>query len=128
MGIVSFLKSLLSSISFSLIDLATLCTEYIPGFSLIQVIMVHDYWTHVGERDFVRRMLTGTRAILGWFEQFEDHVKFNGTLGPIPYWSFMDWNLPDNYETNTALYDMFYLKALQARMIFYYPLPDNHHY
>ncbi|HTX39096.1 MAG TPA: hypothetical protein VME43_28930 [Bryobacteraceae bacterium] len=62
--------------------------QYIPGFSLWWIAMVHDYWRYVDDPAFVRSMLPGVRAVLSFFEQYQ---KPNGSLGPLPWWRFLDW-------------------------------------
>ena len=62
--------------------------QYIPTFSPIWVAMVHDYWMHRDEPEYVRGFLPGIRAVLGWFERRIDET---GMLGPIPWWPFVDW-------------------------------------
>ncbi len=62
--------------------------QYIPGFSLWWIGMLHDYWWYVDDPEFVRRMLPGVRAVLSFFEQYQ---KPNGSLGPLPWWRFLDW-------------------------------------
>jgi hypothetical protein len=62
--------------------------QYIPTFSLIWVAMVHDYWMHRDDLAYVRGMLPGIRGVLGWYER---HVDQTGLLGPMPWWSFVDW-------------------------------------
>jgi len=62
--------------------------QYIPTFSLFWVAMVHDYWMHRDDSDYVRSMLTGVRSVLSWFE---DKVDETGLVGPLPFWPFADW-------------------------------------
>jgi len=62
--------------------------QYIPGFSLWWIGMVHDYWWYVNDAEFVRRMLPGVRAVLSFFEGYQ---KPNGSLGPLPWWRYLDW-------------------------------------
>ena len=62
--------------------------QYIPGFSLWWIGMVHDYWRYQDDPAFVRSMLAGVRAVLGFFQSLQ---KQDGSLGPIPWWSFVDW-------------------------------------
>ena len=62
--------------------------QYIPTFSLIWVAMVHDYWMHRDDVAYVRSMLPGIRGVLAWYER---HVDQTGLLGPMPWWSFVDW-------------------------------------
>jgi alpha-L-rhamnosidase len=62
--------------------------QYIPTFSLIWVAMVHDYWMHRDDPTFVRGFLPGIRGVLGWYER---HLDETGLLGPMRWWSFVDW-------------------------------------
>ena len=62
--------------------------QYIPTFSPIWVAMVHDYWMHRDDPEYVRGFLPGIRAVLGWFERRIDET---GMLGPISWWPFVDW-------------------------------------
>jgi hypothetical protein len=62
--------------------------EYIPPYSLIWTMMVHDYWMHRSEPEYVRRFLLGVRGVLAWFE---DRVDGEGLLGPIPWWPCVDY-------------------------------------
>lgn len=62
--------------------------QYIPTFSLIWIAMIHDYWMHRDEPDYVRGFLPGVRGVLHWFEQRIDET---GLLGPIPQWPYVDW-------------------------------------
>ena len=50
--------------------------------------MVHDYFLHLDDPEFVRERLAGVRGILDWFAQ---HVDGTGLLGPMPYWNYVDW-------------------------------------
>jgi len=63
-------------------------TQIIPPFSLIYVAMVHDYFLHRDDPEFVRERLGGVRGILDWFGH---HVDATGMLGPMPYWNYVDW-------------------------------------
>ncbi len=62
--------------------------QYIPPFSLWWIGMVHDYWRYVDDAAFVRDMLPGVRAVLGFFARYQ---KPNGGLGRLPWWNFVDW-------------------------------------
>ena len=42
--------------------------QYIPPFSLWWIGMVHDYYRYVDDPAFVREMLNGVRAVLGFYE------------------------------------------------------------
>jgi alpha-L-rhamnosidase len=62
--------------------------QYIPPFSLWWVGMVHDYWRYQDDPEFVREMLAGVRAVLGFYARYQ---KPNGSLRPMPWWNYVDW-------------------------------------
>jgi hypothetical protein len=62
--------------------------QYIPPFSLWWIGMVHDYWRYVDDPGFVKEMLGGVRAVLGFYERFR---RADGLLGPMPWWNYVDW-------------------------------------
>jgi alpha-L-rhamnosidase len=62
--------------------------QYIPTFSLLWIAMAHDYWMHRDDASFVRDLLPGIRAVVGWFES---QVDSTGLPGPITWWPFVDW-------------------------------------
>jgi len=64
--------------------------QYIPPFSLIWVMMVHDYWMLRDDPAFVRRFLPGIRGVLGWFERRIDSTNIV-RAGDKPWWGFVDW-------------------------------------
>lgn len=63
--------------------------QIINTFSLFWVDMLHDYWRHRTDDTFLRARLTGLQAVLAWFEAKIDPQS--GLLGPLPYWTFVDW-------------------------------------
>lgn len=62
--------------------------QYIPTFSLLWIAMVHDYWMHRDDAEFVQTLLPGVRAVVGWFER---RIDATGLTGPIPWWPYVDW-------------------------------------
>jgi len=62
--------------------------QYIPTFSLLWVAMVHDFWMHREDPEFVRGFLPGVRSVVAWFER---RIAANGLVGPISWWPFVDW-------------------------------------
>jgi len=64
--------------------------QYIPPFSLIWVMMLHDYWMLRDDPAFVRRLLPGVRGVLGWFERRIDSTGLVGAKD-TPWWGFVDW-------------------------------------
>jgi alpha-L-rhamnosidase len=63
--------------------------QIINAFSLFWVGMVHDYHLLRDDPAFIRERLVGVRAVLDWFHRQVD--PNSGLLGPLPYWSFVDW-------------------------------------
>ena len=62
--------------------------QFIPGFSLWWIGMVHDYMMYVDDAAFVRQMLPGVRAVLAYFARYQ---KPNGSMRELPWWNFADW-------------------------------------
>jgi hypothetical protein len=73
--------------------------QIISPFSLFWIAMVHDYWMHRDDRTFVATQLRGVDSVLGWFEERVDPKT--GLLGPMPYWSFVDW--PDAWPWDNEI-------------------------
>jgi alpha-L-rhamnosidase len=62
--------------------------QYIPGFSLWWIGMLHDYWMYQDDPVFVKQMLPGVRAVLSFFASYQ---KPNASLANVPWWNFEDW-------------------------------------
>ncbi len=62
--------------------------QYIPTFSLVWIAMVHDFWMHRDDDQFVRSFLPGIRSVLSWFEGRLDET---GMVGSLEWWPFVDW-------------------------------------
>ncbi|MGB7581617.1 MAG: alpha-L-rhamnosidase C-terminal domain-containing protein [Sedimentisphaerales bacterium] len=63
--------------------------QIIPPYSLFWVAMVHDYWMHRDDPQFVKSYLIGIDSVLNWHEKY---IGANGMLGPLPWWNFVDWS------------------------------------
>jgi hypothetical protein len=63
--------------------------QIIPPFSLYWICMVHDYFMHCADHDFVKKYLNGIYNILHWYAEKIDGKT--GLLGAVPYWNFVDW-------------------------------------
>ena len=74
--------------------------QVITMFSLYWIDMVHDYWMYRDDRAFIAGRLMGIQNVLDWFEQHVDATT--GLLGPLPFWSFVDW--PDEWPWDNALH------------------------
>ncbi len=89
--------------------------QYIPGFSLWWIAMLHDYWWYVDDPEFVRRMLPGVRAVLNFFESYQ---QADGSLRQLPWWRYFDWvpswpngNAPQDPDGPSALFDLLLMMA-----------------
>jgi alpha-L-rhamnosidase len=89
--------------------------QYIPGFALWWVGMVHDYFWYVDDAPFVKRMLPGVRSVLDFFAGYQ---KENGSLGSLPWWRYFDWvpewpngDAPQEADGGAALFDLQLLMA-----------------
>jgi hypothetical protein len=89
--------------------------QYIPGFALWWIGMVHDYWWYVDDLPFVRQMLPGVRAVLSFFARYQ---KENGSLGPLPWWRYFDWvpewprgDAPQEADGSSAPFDLLLVMA-----------------
>jgi len=71
--------------------------QIIPPFSLFWVAMIHDYWMHRPDTEFVGEFLIGIQGVLDWYEK---HIDATGMLGPMPFWNFVDW--PNEWAWNTV--------------------------
>lgn len=92
--------------------------QVIPPFSLFWVSMLHDYWMHRKDKEFVSDMLIPVMGVLDWFEKHIDKKK--NMLGPMNWWSFVDWNkafpggTPDGaMDGNSAIITLQYVNTLQ---------------
>ena len=90
--------------------------QFIPSFSLWWIGMLHDYWWYVDDPAFVRAMQPGVRDVLSFFEARQ---KPDGTLGPLPWWRFLDWtaawpagNPPQESGGSSAPFDFLHIMAL----------------
>jgi len=62
--------------------------QYIPPYALLWIPMVHDYWMHRKDDEFVKQFLPGIRSVISWYEEHLDMEK--GLLGPMPWWNYVD--------------------------------------
>lgn len=62
--------------------------QIIPPYSLFWIAMLHDYWMHVGEPEWIESMLPAVADILEWYDS---RMAPNGLLGTMEWWNFADW-------------------------------------
>ncbi len=67
----------------------------IATFSLYWILTVHDYMMQFNDMDFVREQIPGILSVLRWYE---DRMQENGFLGPVKWWSFIDWYGEDQHD------------------------------
>lgn len=65
--------------------------QLIPPYSFFWIVMIHDYWMHRSDDNFVAARLNGIRGVIDWYE---NHLAENGLIGPTPWWNFVDWSFP----------------------------------
>ncbi len=70
--------------------------QIIPTYSLFWISMLHDYWMHRSDYDFVQQHLPGVESVLGWYERY---VNEENLLEAHPWWNFVDWSWPWHEET-----------------------------
>ncbi|MBV9988131.1 MAG: alpha-L-rhamnosidase N-terminal domain-containing protein, partial [Chitinophagaceae bacterium] len=92
--------------------------QVIPPFSLFWVSMIHDYWMHRKDDAFISDFLIPVSGVLDWFEKRIDGSK--NMLGPMKWWSFVDWNnafpggTPDGaMDGNSSIITLQYAATLQ---------------
>lgn len=64
-------------------------SQVIPPFSLFWIGMIHDYWMHRDDAEFVKTFLPEIKKVLAWHEKQID--KKRNMLGPMKFWNFVDW-------------------------------------
>ena len=62
--------------------------QYIPGFALWWVGMVHDYCWYVADAPSCAACFPACAACSSFFEGYQ---KENGSLGSLPWWRYFDW-------------------------------------
>jgi alpha-L-rhamnosidase len=62
--------------------------QYIPGFSLWWIGMLHDYSRYAGDPQFVKNYLPGMRQVISWWAARQ---QADGSMSPLPWWPYVDW-------------------------------------
>ncbi|MBC8078959.1 MAG: alpha-L-rhamnosidase [Gorillibacterium sp.] len=98
----------------------------IPPFSLLWILMIHDYWMLREDDELIKSMLPDIQRVLEWFEERVDDSKW--MLGELEHWNFVDWAWPydwqkgyggvpvgaDKGEQYSAIVTLQFVYALQA--------------
>ncbi|MGC9330165.1 MAG: family 78 glycoside hydrolase catalytic domain, partial [Candidatus Hinthialibacter sp.] len=102
--------------------------QVIPGFSLIWVKMVDDYYMHTGDASLLRETAGGVYSVLRFFEDYQTDLGF---ISKVPYWNFHDWKFeyggrPPASEEHCTLTTLLYKSALDAGVRIFEALGDQH--
>lgn len=106
--------------------------QVIPPFSLFWVSMLHDYWMQRKDDAFLSQFLVPAIGVLDWFEKHLDKQK--NMLGPMKWWSFVDWNdqfpggTPDGaMDGNSSIITLQLVNTLDqaAELFSYFGKTDN---
>ena len=62
--------------------------QYIPGYSLWWIGMLHDHYYYANDPVFIQSMLSGMESVLSYFES---ETQANGSLKKLPWWNYVDW-------------------------------------
>ncbi len=87
---------------------ATFPNRFPPGFSLLWIVSLWDYYWMTGDEALVRELYSKAQLALKWFGR---HVTPNKLLAGVPGWTFVDWAPLDQRGEQAAL------NALYARAV-----------
>lgn len=62
--------------------------QVIPAWSVHWITNIKDYFLCTGDRDTLRDLLPGMRAVLDWYRR---HTDGDGLPAKLPYWNITDW-------------------------------------
>ncbi len=110
--------------------------QVIPTFSLIWIEMIHDYWMHRDDQEFVKKQANGIRNVLFWYKQQIDESTM---LGPMDWWNFVDWSFgpwdsqkplggtpTGAIDGNSSIITLQYVHALQMASELFEAFGDQH--
>ena len=61
--------------------------QIIPPFSLVYILMIHDYLMLSDDPHYINKYIPSIEFILSWFIKKIDET---GMIGPLPYWNHID--------------------------------------
>ena len=101
--------------------------QIIPGFSLFWILMLDDYYQHVGDTNIINECASGIFSVLKFFENY---ISDKGFISNPPYWNFHDWNFegdgtPPGSKENCTLTTLLYKGALDAASRLFYATGDE---
>jgi hypothetical protein len=62
--------------------------QVIPAWSIHWITSLKDYFLCTGDRDTLRDLMPGVRAVLDWYHR---HTDGDGLPARLPYWNITDW-------------------------------------
>jgi alpha-L-rhamnosidase len=85
--------------------------QYIPNYSLVWVLMVHDYMMYRNDPEFVKSFLPGIKRVL---EHFKQYLTQDYMMQQQPYWDFIDHTFSTKKVVEASLF-----KKLTTNSLFY---------
>lgn len=90
--------------------------QIIPAWSIHWITNVKDYYFCTGDRETLRDLMPGLRAVLAWYRR---HTGEHGLPAKMPYWNITDWCpwwprgvVPGADEGATCIHSAQYINAL----------------
>ncbi|WP_438479812.1 alpha-L-rhamnosidase-related protein [Oleiharenicola lentus] len=62
--------------------------QVIPAWSIHWITNIKDYFQCTGDRETLKDLLPGVRAVLDWYRR---HTNENGLPAKLPFWNITDW-------------------------------------
>lgn len=62
--------------------------QVIPAWSIHWITSLKDYFQCTGDRETLKDLLPGVRAVLDWYRR---HADASGLPAKLPYWNITDW-------------------------------------
>ena len=84
--------------------------RHLPGFTLLWIHSLWDYYWNTGDTDLVRELYPKVQNALKWFARY---VSPNKLLAGTPGWIFMDW-APLDQRGEVAALNALYTRALEV--------------
>ncbi len=85
--------------------------QYIPNYSLVWVLMVHDYMMYRNDPEYVKSFLPGIKRVM---EHFRQYLTQDNMMQQQPYWDFID----HTFSTKKVI-EASHFKKLTTNSLFY---------
>lgn len=90
--------------------------QVIPAWSIHWITNIKDYFQCTGDRETLKDLLPGIRAVLDWYRR---HTDDSGLPAKLPYWNITDWCpwwprgvVPGADDGATVIHSAQYINAL----------------